>query len=96
MLRALNVTDVETSAAHGTWTSSNRVKTILDEGFLESGGRVVLFFSVIRRYGCSYLTTLLLVLIASASRKLCGVARMDSAVDRDNTDPHWLEDVWKG
>lgn len=30
------------------------------------------------------------------SRKFCGVARMTSPLDWENTDPHWLEDVWQG
>jgi len=50
VLRSDNQTDVETSAALGTWTSSERVNKILNKGYLESGGRVVLFFSVILRY----------------------------------------------
>ncbi|KAH6617484.1 kinase-like domain-containing protein [Chaetomium tenue] len=30
------------------------------------------------------------------SRKFCGIARMTSPLDWDNTDPHWVEDVWQG
>ncbi|KAM7216897.1 putative serine/threonine-protein kinase [Rhypophila decipiens] len=47
VLRSDNATDIETSAAHSTWTSSERVNKIINKGYLESGGRVVLFFSVI-------------------------------------------------
>ncbi|KAK4183353.1 putative serine/threonine-protein kinase, partial [Podospora australis] len=78
VLRSDNATDIETSAAHSVWTSSQRVNKMLDKGFKASMGRVVLFFSVI------------------LSRRFCGVARMTSALDWNNTDPHWLEDVWEG
>ncbi|KAL2067858.1 hypothetical protein VTL71DRAFT_15956 [Oculimacula yallundae] len=30
------------------------------------------------------------------SRKFCGAAEMTSAVDRQNTDPHWENDRWQG
>ncbi|KAK4639880.1 hypothetical protein QC761_700980 [Podospora bellae-mahoneyi] len=30
------------------------------------------------------------------SRRFCGVAQMTSALDWENTDPHWVEDVWQG
>ncbi|KAG9255484.1 calcium/calmodulin-dependent protein kinase [Emericellopsis atlantica] len=40
--------DVETSAAHGVWTSSQRVNNMLNKAYLKTGGRVVLFFSVIK------------------------------------------------
>ncbi|KAH7143414.1 kinase-like domain-containing protein [Dactylonectria macrodidyma] len=30
------------------------------------------------------------------SRKFCGVSRMTSAMDWDNTDEHWVEDSWRG
>ncbi|KAK4447956.1 putative serine/threonine-protein kinase [Podospora aff. communis PSN243] len=78
ILRSNNATDVETSAAHSTWTSSEIVNKRLNRNFLESGGQVVLFFSVV------------------LSRKFCGIAQMTSTLDWENTDPHWVEDVWRG
>ncbi|KAK0621044.1 kinase-like domain-containing protein [Immersiella caudata] len=78
VLRSDNATDIETSAAHSTWTSSERVNKIINKGYLESGGWVVLFFSVI------------------LSRQFCGIAQMTSALDWERTDPHWVEDVWRG
>ncbi|KXX81529.1 Serine/threonine-protein kinase 17B [Madurella mycetomatis] len=88
VLRSDNATDIETSAAHGVWTSSSRVNKILDKAFAQSGGHVVMFFSVI--LSCQ------LVLMDVRSRKFCGVARMTSPLDWINTDPHWLEDGWQG
>ncbi|KAK4171416.1 putative serine/threonine-protein kinase [Triangularia setosa] len=78
VLRSDNATDIETSAAHSVWASSQRVNKILDKGFRASEGHVVLFFSVI------------------ASRRFCGVSKMTSTLDWENTDPHWVEDVWQG
>ncbi|KAK4225590.1 putative serine/threonine-protein kinase [Podospora fimiseda] len=77
-LRSENGIDIESSAAHSVWTSSERVNKILNKGFLLSQGNVVLFFSVLR------------------SRNFCGVARMTSVLDWENTDPFWVEDFWEG
>ena len=30
------------------------------------------------------------------SRRFCGVARMTSPLDKENTDDHWVEDTWQG
>ncbi|PMD21221.1 hypothetical protein NA56DRAFT_572545, partial [Hyaloscypha hepaticicola] len=78
VLRSDNPLDIETSIAHGTWTSSARVNRILENGFTRANGHVVLFFSVIE------------------SRKFCGVARMASPMDWNNTDEHWQENTWRG
>ncbi|KAI0202425.1 kinase-like protein [Astrocystis sublimbata] len=47
VLRSDNPTDIETSVAHGVWTSSPRVNKILDKGWNKTDGQVILFFSVI-------------------------------------------------
>ncbi|KAI6778104.1 uncharacterized protein J7T54_001524 [Emericellopsis cladophorae] len=48
ILRSDNEFDIETSAAHGVWTSSQRVNKMLNKAYLKTGGKVVLFFSVIK------------------------------------------------
>ncbi|KAG7122787.1 Serine/threonine-protein kinase RAD53 like [Verticillium longisporum] len=48
VLRSDNQTDIETSIAHGIWTSSPRVNKIIEKGHTRSGGKVVFFFSVIK------------------------------------------------
>ncbi|KAI1126258.1 kinase-like protein [Nemania abortiva] len=47
VLRSDNPIDIETSVAHGVWTSSSRVNKILDKAWKKTGGQVILFFSVI-------------------------------------------------
>ncbi|KAJ2998563.1 hypothetical protein NUW58_g282 [Xylaria curta] len=47
VLRSDNPIDIETSAAHNVWTSSQRVNKILDKGWNKTNGQVILFFSVI-------------------------------------------------
>ncbi|PMD39503.1 Pkinase-domain-containing protein [Hyaloscypha variabilis F] len=48
VLRSNNELDVETSVAHGIWTSTKVVNTKLANGFSRANGRVVLFFSVVK------------------------------------------------
>jgi hypothetical protein len=95
IMRSNNETDVETSVAHDVWTSSQRVNSIVNRGYHRTGGQVILFFSVIKRY----VTATLRILYFNTdrrSRKFCGVAQMTSELDWINTDEHWLEDVWQG
>jgi hypothetical protein len=94
-MRSNNETDVETSIAHDVWTSSQRVNSIVNRGYHRTGGQVILFFSVIKRYvSASIMTSCFNT--DGRSRKFCGVAQMTSELDRANTDEHWLEDVWQG
>jgi hypothetical protein len=37
-----------------------------------------------------------LLIFLRNSRKFCGVARMASPMDWNNTDNHWQEDSWRG
>ncbi|KAK5637118.1 hypothetical protein RRF57_012830 [Xylaria bambusicola] len=48
ILRSDNPIDIETSAAHNVWTSSQRVNKILDKAWNRTDGQVLLFFSVIK------------------------------------------------
>ncbi|KAI0505472.1 kinase-like protein [Xylaria bambusicola] len=48
VLRSDNPIDIETSAAHDVWTSSQRVNKILDKAWERTDGQVLLFFSVIK------------------------------------------------
>ncbi|KAG9239394.1 calcium/calmodulin-dependent protein kinase [Amylocarpus encephaloides] len=82
VMRSDNEFDIESSVAHGVWTSSQRVNKILDKGFSRANGRVILVFSVIKRQVLPF--------------NFCGVAQMTSPLDWENTDDHWMEDTWRG
>ncbi|KAI1351473.1 kinase-like protein [Xylaria sp. FL0043] len=48
VMRSDNPIDIETSVAHGVWTSSSRVNKILEKAWRRTNGQVILFFSVIK------------------------------------------------
>lgn len=41
---------METSFAHGQWSAMKEANTRLDNGYKRSGGHVILFFSIVKRY----------------------------------------------
>jgi YTH domain-containing family protein len=95
-MKSTHEVDIESSNAHGVWTSSRRVNIRLDRIF-RTGEPVIFFFSVVER---SVLTCLSIQRISGdnvwQSRRFCGVAVMTSEVDYMRTDDFWAEDRWEG